>query len=250
MAHDHLLAAEAATFKIPRRAWVVALVSLLAAEAALYAVPGPAYEGCLMEKNCGIHPLPPALVAGAVLLLGAGVSVWLGRIPRHWVVGWSAATAGIAAFMLAGAPLALSTPMHPATWRIAIIGFLLCFCALWVLQIGVGLVATLVPCPFGPRLQPTKRVIEDRPRWQREASAVLAALEGGRAKTLTASESQLVAELVFTLEADDDAPPRLTAQLRSILSGRAEGASRQAAVLALVRAVTTPAAARDPYRPA
>ena len=84
-------------FGIPGHAWLIASLSIALAGVVLLATPGPAVEGCFTAKGCMPIPHAPFGLALATLVAGSALSTWLGRVPRQWVVGWSAAIAAIAA---------------------------------------------------------------------------------------------------------------------------------------------------------
>ncbi len=91
---------------------------------------------------------------------------------------------------------------------------------LWVLQLPLGLLAASVPSPFRPRSPAVDPRRDDRPHWQREISASLAALGDGRG-ALLGGDLQQITELAFALGNDHEAPPIVhqhAANLRSLLS--------------------------------
>lgn len=252
--------------RIPPIAWVAALASIALAAVTVMVVPGPAMEGCLHAKGCFPLPKAPLLAAGGVLLLGAALATLLGRIPRHWIVGWSVAMAGMATMVLAVVPLAIGTaplyssvrpigggPARYSDFELAFTlgtGSLLTFVVLSVALAVVGLlVGVLVPEPELEPL-PEEHERDGRPHWQRQLEAVHAALDGGP-RPLSSSESLLVAELAYQVDNGElEVPASLTtlgAQLLDLLSR--DGAGVRDRVLGLLRRAMDQGGDRiGPYR--
>lgn len=211
-------------FRIPPRAWGLAFLGIALAGLVLWAVPGPAYVGSFAVKSGRVFPQAPFVLATLTLLVGGGLAVWLGRVPRHWITGWSAATGFIAAVVLVAMPLVLTHPYESSDvgywWRECLISSVLCFCFFWLVQIPVGLMATLLPAPSRTRIAHTPVLQDDRPLWLREVTSALATIANGGTPALTSAESQLVGELAFTLAAGAGPPALIqhAARLRSILA--------------------------------
>lgn len=235
-------------FRIPARAWFIALAFIVLAGVAMIAVPGEPVRGCFFAKTCNVIAGPPFYVGVLVLVIGAALSTWLGGVPRHWVVGWTATTAAIAAVVVVAMPLLVTPRAVAQDLRELCLATGLSFCVFWIVQIPGALVASLFDSPLRPRVVATEVLRDDRPQWLREVAAVLASIDSARASMLTASETQLVAELVFRLESDDGTPTPVVqhaARLRSLLSR--DAAPRQATVL-LLTAAAHAGSAHDPYR--
>ncbi|MCA9705171.1 MAG: hypothetical protein KDK70_04885 [Myxococcales bacterium] len=230
---------------------------------AIGATPGPAVRGCLHAKTCFPTPQLPLVHGGLVLMAGAFLSTLVGRVPRHWVVGWSLTLTGIATLAIVGVPVvdrviladAQVTRYFSAFERgvTVVTATTLMFGALGVLTVAMGLLATaLAPAP---RYAPGERAArpDSRPRWTREIATVQAALGGSRRRHLASGESQLVAELAYELRGGSpEIPAHLEAtgvQLLDLLSRKTRGFDVRGSVLRLLdRALTRGDATVRPYR--
>lgn len=252
----------ASRFRIPSSAWWIGLASIVLAVIAIEATPGPAVTGCFHSKHCFPLPASPLLYGGAVLLAGAFLSTLVGRIPRHWVIGWNLTLTAIATMTIVGVPVVDRIIFADA--RVAqvftvfergvtvVTATSLMFVALGVVMVATGLLASvLVGAPRLPSVCDTGPDL--RPRWKQEIEMVRVALRGSRRRRLASSESQLVAELAYELRGGSlQTPTHLEGtgvQLLDLLSRKARSFDVRGSVLGLLdRAMTRRADGGLPYR--
>jgi hypothetical protein len=235
------------SFGIPARAWFIAIATIVAILVVAYAMPGPAFEGCLYQKNCNFNPRAPILFGMCILVLGSALSILIGAVPLGWVAGWTATIAGILA-MTVGLFVALETPgALTSNMRIWALSGGLCFFAGWVVQMPLGLVAACVPSPFRPRILPAVSIHDHRPRWLQDIGTALALLESA---SLRPSDLQQVAELAFELGNDPQVPTAVrdhADRVRIIFTSALEGRALRNALVTELRAAAA-AGGADPYR--
>jgi len=253
--------------RIPLSAWWIGLASIALALVVTLATPGPTVSGCFDSKHCFPVPRAPLLCGGLVLVVGSFLSVAVGRIPRHWVVGWSLTLSGLATVTFVGAPLtwwvlrwAVLTPagqleyvslLGPVFTVLMVVSLL--FGGLSVLLVASGLLASA--WVGAPPVAPISSVAgpDPRPRWRRELEAIRAALLDGCEGTLDSSESLLVAELAYALQNKELTVPEhledTGAQLLELLTRDDRAFDTRAWVLRLLTQALALEDGRDsPYR--
>lgn len=249
-----------ARLRIPASAWWIGLASIVLAVVVLIATPGPATQGCFHRKSCFPVPMPPLLYAGLVLMLGAFLSTLVGRVPRHWVVGWTVSLSALATLvMMSTAVVAVvmnlaslrALPFHVAV-AVTVATALLFVVLSVVLLIPALLASVWVPAPRSTAV-PQASGPDPRPPWQREVQAIRAALGGSRHGRLTSSESLLVAELAYALQAGTLLAPTHVAaiggQLLDALVLEQRRRDVRAAVLGMLERATSHGEGRmTPYR--
>lgn len=250
-------------FRISSTAWWIGLTSIVLAVIAIMATPGIPVRGCFHSKGCFPLPEPPLLYGGLVLGIGSFLSTLVGRVPRHWVVGWSLTLTGLSTLVIAGIPVAgrmllggAEVARHLSSFERAftiVLAMSLMFVALGVVMVTTGLLASMLVS--GPRSTPVSYVAEadPRPRWVREVETVRAALLGCGASHLGSDESQLVAELAYALRSGAlEVPTHLEvagAQLLDVLSRSTTDFDMRGSVIRLLdRALTFADQSAPPYR--
>lgn len=240
--------ADAALFRIPTRAWVVAALAVLASYAALALTDGPVIESGGICKGCRLVLYPRFWIAVGTFVSGSALSIWIGALPRERVAGWT----GVVAAAWCAAPLLLvgisvARGLTPFDW-FAVLGLVL-LPTLWIAQLPLGVVAASVSSPFRPRMPMAVPTHDDRPRWLQDIDATIALLDDDD-DALAESEQQRVAELAFALGNDRRVPTAVrdhADRMRTIMASALEGRALRNALLVELRAAAD-AGARDPYR--
>lgn len=237
---------DGAGFRIPLRAWLVVGLGIAAALVAMAS--GTAVQGSIC-KGCRLTFYAPFWWAAASLCVGSALSIWIGALPRTSVAPW----AGVVAAAFTGVSL-LIVVVGPTPWSgvagLSVFIAMVFLPTLWLLQLPLGLLAASVPSPFRPRSPAVDLVRDNRPHWQREISASLAALCDDRG-ALRGGDLQQITELAFALSNDNEAPPLVhqhAANLRSLLSRAMKGAALRAAVIAELEAALVAEGGANPYR--
>jgi hypothetical protein len=235
-----------AGLRIPLRAWAVAGLGMVAAMGLV--VSGEPISGAI-SKSVPITFHAPFWWAAGALCLGSAMSIWIGSLSRTSVAAWAAAVSAVFTGVLVLLPICLGAPLLDAVGWGAFIGMVF-FPTLWLLQLPLGWLAASLPSPFRRRAAAVESVLDDRPHWERELTATLAAL-GDQRGALEGADLQQVAELAFALGNDGDAPSFVhqhAANLRSLLARDMDGPAQRAAIIGALEVVLATSAAANPYR--
>lgn len=239
---------DAAAFRIPGRAWVLAGLAIVASYAVLALTAGPVIESAGICKGCKLVLYPRFWITVGSLISGSALSIWLGALPRERVAGWTAlVTAAWCATPLLLVGISVARGSTPVDW-LAVLGLVL-VPTLWIAQLPLGFVAASLPSPFRPRMPMVVPMHDDRPRWLQDIDATLAMLDDDD-DSCSPAEQQRVGELAFALGNDPQVPTAVrdhADRMRTIMASALEGRALRNALLVELRAAAD-AGTRDPYR--